>query len=386
MSDFNSPLPQPEPPQAPEPLPAPTPAPTPFETDVRTDRWHHRRSIFFPLFLVAAGVIFLLYNLGTLSGASLENILRLWPILLIVGGLDGLWRGEGIAGSIFWAGVGVIFLLGNLGLITVSTWQIISNYWPVLLIAIGLDVLIGRRRAGVWAQVLAVVLAVALLAGIVWMATANPLTGAALTSDQISQPLQSATSGRVDLNVSAGDLRLAGGAPSDQFVQGTIRVNNNHRITQDYSVQSGTAALRIREDGVNVGINTGSNFVWDLKFSSSTPTDMKVNMGAGDARLDLSTIKLSGLNYNMGVGQVIVVLPSTGGYSASVGEAVGSMIVRVPRDLPINIRVSRAITGLSVENGFTRNGSLVQNAGAGGTPVELSINNAIGSIVIEYIK
>jgi hypothetical protein len=42
-------------------------------------------------------------------------------------------------------GLGVVFLLNNPGILNWSVWDVIFRLWPVLLIAAGLDILIGRR-------------------------------------------------------------------------------------------------------------------------------------------------------------------------------------------------------------------------------------------------
>lgn len=48
-----------------------------------------KRNFFWPAVLIAAGLILLLENFGLLSPLSFG---RLWPIILIIWGLDILWR------------------------------------------------------------------------------------------------------------------------------------------------------------------------------------------------------------------------------------------------------------------------------------------------------
>jgi len=56
------------------------------------------------------------------------------------------WRGS-LVGPIILIGLGIVFLLNNLGLLSWSVWEVILRLWPILLIAIGLDILLGRRWA-----------------------------------------------------------------------------------------------------------------------------------------------------------------------------------------------------------------------------------------------
>jgi hypothetical protein len=62
---------------------------------------NERRSLFFPLALIAAGVLWLLINFGYLPAANLWALTRLWPILLIGAGVGLLLRdrvpGAGLA-------------------------------------------------------------------------------------------------------------------------------------------------------------------------------------------------------------------------------------------------------------------------------------------------
>jgi hypothetical protein len=50
------------------------------------------RPIFWPLVLIAAGVLWLLSSFGVISDLNLWVLLRFWPVLLIVAGLDVLFR------------------------------------------------------------------------------------------------------------------------------------------------------------------------------------------------------------------------------------------------------------------------------------------------------
>ena len=65
-------------------------------------------------------------------------------------------RRGSLVGPVILLGLGIVFLLNNLGVLEWSVWEVIFRLWPVLLIAAGLDFLIGRRS--VWGSLLALVL------------------------------------------------------------------------------------------------------------------------------------------------------------------------------------------------------------------------------------
>jgi hypothetical protein len=70
-----------------------------------------------------------------------------WPILLI--------------------GAGVIFLLANLGMVPGSPGFLLSRLWPVILIVIGIELVLGRRAR--WLSALLALLVVAAVIALLFM-------------------------------------------------------------------------------------------------------------------------------------------------------------------------------------------------------------------------
>src|SRR5512138_1474501 len=58
----------------------------------RRKTMEHRRSLFGPLLLIAAGVIWLLVKAGTIPAANLWALTYIWPFLLIAAGLGIILR------------------------------------------------------------------------------------------------------------------------------------------------------------------------------------------------------------------------------------------------------------------------------------------------------
>jgi len=107
-------------------------------------RHSFRSHLFLPLVIIGVGVLFLLQNLGYLDASG---ILRTWwPSLLILLGLSMfLSRGAGL----FFPGVvlccGVAVQLSNLELLPGDVW---SYIWPALIVLLGLSMLFRRASPG----------------------------------------------------------------------------------------------------------------------------------------------------------------------------------------------------------------------------------------------
>ena len=107
------------------------------------------------LFIVLVGAALLLGNLGVLPAYSIGELLStFWPVLLIYFGLTGLFsalRHRNFWGGGIWALAmlvfGVAFQLRNLGLFDVSLWGMI---WPLVLIGVGASMLFGSKSWSKW--------------------------------------------------------------------------------------------------------------------------------------------------------------------------------------------------------------------------------------------
>jgi hypothetical protein len=62
-----------------------------------SDRW--QGGFMWPLILITAGVVFLLNNFGVLPWNSWDSIWRLWPLLLVVWGLQAIFGRSRTANS-----------------------------------------------------------------------------------------------------------------------------------------------------------------------------------------------------------------------------------------------------------------------------------------------
>ena len=71
-----------------------------------------RGSLFGPLLLIALGIIFLLNNVNVLQGDVWNTILRLWPLILIVIGLDSLYQRQGLGKAVMCEGLRRVKRLG----------------------------------------------------------------------------------------------------------------------------------------------------------------------------------------------------------------------------------------------------------------------------------
>ncbi|WP_306455053.1 cell wall-active antibiotics response protein LiaF [Paenibacillus dakarensis] len=102
------------------------------------------------LLLIGIGVFFILNQMGIIDVSLGHLISTFWPVILIWVGLQGFINSSDIRGAIWSSGVpliiGLFFLGRNLDVIDFSFGEMIKYAIPVLLIGFGLTMLIGPKK------------------------------------------------------------------------------------------------------------------------------------------------------------------------------------------------------------------------------------------------
>jgi hypothetical protein len=257
-----------------------------------------------------------------------------------------------LIGPVILIGLGVVFLLNNMGVLAWSVWDVIFRLWPILLIAAGLEIILNRLSA--WGSLLAVVLTVVIFAGALWLLGPDMGTAQAVTGEEISQALGEATQARVIIEPGIGSLNIealpeSAEAMSSALVEGVVGVGRGRRVNRRFAVAGGTATFILQTEGTTFDpfIGWDDQWSWDLGLAPEVPLGLEVNLGVGLADIDLTGLAVSDLEVSMGIGRTIVTLPDEGRFYAKIEGAIGETVVVIPSGMAARIRVD---TGLSVHD------------------------------------
>ena len=199
---------------------------------------------------------------------------------------------------------------------------------------------------------------------------------------------EDATSVRAHLMMGAGELKVGGAA--DALMEGDFSYNVADWKPQiDYEVRGEKGALTVEQGSGDDGrLGGGARNEWDLRFNDDVPTDLVVEMGAGESDLDLDSLALTGLDLEMGAGETTVDL--TGDYDrnfdASIEGGVGEATVLVPGEVGVRVRAEGGLGKINAE-GFQREGEAYVNDAYGDSDVSLNVDvrGGVGSINLEVV-
>src|SRR5215212_11210103 len=109
-----------------------------------------------------------------------------------------------------------------------------------------------------------------------------------------SVDLKNAQSARAQLKMGAGELYLTGGA--DQLMEGEFSYNvADWKPKVNYDVSGDTGELMVKQGSAEgAGLSGDARNEWNIRLNDEVPTDLVVQMGAGESNLDLDSLTLRG--------------------------------------------------------------------------------------------
>ncbi len=298
--------------------------------------------------------------------------------------MNNRYRRPSITGPVILITLGVIFLLNNLGMIELNAWDVIMRFWPILLIAVGLDILIGHRSA--WGAAIALVVVLAILAGGIVFFDNQPRWTYA--SESVEIPLGNVKNATVTLDPALGYLYVdALPKESKVLAQGEVRPFSGEEISETVDITSMRATIDLRsKDFIMMPFFSGwsDQPSWDLALHPGVVTDLIVDFGVGKAELDLRDLQIGEIQVEHGIGQTILLLPSADNIEVYLDGGIGEIRVVIPKGVGVRLRANVGIGNVQVPSDYTRDGDFYLSPGyaAAGKQIEMEIDLGIGSVQV----
>ena len=236
-------------------------------------------------------------------------------------------------GEIFWGSLlvllGVLFFLHAAGYLA---GDVFGWFWPFVVIAIGIWVLMGGFVARVDFK----------------------------SAEKFSIPLQGAKEARLEINHGAGQIDLSAGANEGDFLTGVSGVGMNQSSHLD-------------GDKLEVEIDAGPSFmpfigpeggVWQFRLNSDLPTSLDIDAGASRLNLDLHDLQVKYLSFDGGASHIILTLPAhVENMVADLEAGAASIDLNVPQGVGMRLRLKSVGTLKIDESRFVpREGRVYQSA------------------------
>ena len=256
--------------------------------------------------------------------------------------------------------LGSLLLLQTTGVLSWNLWGSIWRLWPVLIIAIGINIILGARMPWVAGALIAAVLAI----GIALAAFTGPFADTGFRGDvevisSFHELLGDAESVDVNIDFGAGELKLNSlPAGSTNLVEAEF-----HGREAEVSVNrsDGSADLDISNGDFSFDffrVNDGAE--WEVSLSPSPGMSIDLTAGATEMDLDLSRLKVNYLSIDAGAADIEVVMPADAGHvDANVKVGAADLLIIIPEGVGARIDAETAAGSLSIDHGrFPKQGDI----------------------------
>ena len=224
----------------------------------------------------------------------------------------------------FWGGL--LVLLGVLFFLKIAGYlagDVFGWFWPFVIIAIGIWVLLGGFAAHI---------------------DFNRV-------ETFSIPLQGAKEAHLEINHGAGQIELSAGANTGDFLTGLAGVAMDHSSHLD-------------GDKLEARINAGPSFmpfigpeggIWQFRLNPDLPISLDIDGGASRLNLDLQKLQVKYLSFDGGASRITLTLPaSVENMVADLEAGAASIELNVPQGLGLRLRLKSVGTVRLDESRFIR--------------------------------
>ena len=248
---------------------------------------------------------------------------------------------------------GVIFLSLSVGALGWGIWLQLLQLWPVLLIAIGLDII--GKGAGI--ALLRVLSSIVVLAGLLYAVLLMPVSrpvwafGFGATSEpfEFSHSREALVdSGEVSVRGAVGDLSVSAGTALAAAAGRSPFGEPGFEVVQD----GDTAEVAIDMGNRSSMWWSGGESSLDVELSRDVTWDLSVDSGVSRLDADLSGLRLSGLIVKAGVSDATITLGEDMGGTVPVRleAGVSHLRIRIPRGIAVRIEADAGISTKSIDS------------------------------------
>jgi len=243
--------------------------------------------------------------------------------------------------------MGALLLLSNMGLIPATGWAVLWRLWPIALIALGLDVLIGRRSvAGAIASGVLVLVLVGVAIGLTLFAEQIPLLvdlakAPVVQYEHVEHPLNGMESAHIIIDYTGMPSYLYALDDSGNLIEADVA----YRGDLIFSTHTSGDHMNVTLDSVQQGFSfdtvsdADARNTWDIGLSPNVALALDLDAGSGHCDFDLSELTVTQLFIDAGSGGVTLALPESSSFAAEIDGSSGAMAIELPDNVGVRLKL-----------------------------------------------
>jgi hypothetical protein len=212
--------------------------------------------------------------------------------------------------------------------------------------------------------------------------------------ENISEPLNGATTAKIDINVGDGNLTIDWLTGGEQVLaSGTLQYFENQDVpNRSVSTNNGQAILTLK--GGSAGrpwfrlpwATCNGATEWEIHLNPTVSSDITAQSGGGNVKLDLVGMAVTRVSAGTGGGNVDVVLPdSAANLSVTARTGAGNVVVRVPGGAAARIYATTGLGKVIVDPQFSKIDKAIYQSSdfdSAANKVEITVQSGAGNVSV----
>lgn len=253
--------------------------------------------------------------------------------------------------SFFWPAVlilaGVVALLVNVGVLPVERLILLVNLWPLILIVVGIEIIVRRGFHGTSADVAAALVVILAVAGAAAYVAINP-SPSATTKMDVSAPVGDLHKASLEVDVGSATIDVSGGSDLGSLL---YRAHIEYPGPKpDITFDRSTGVVRISQN-TNFPFGFGNGrFSLSVQLNEAVSWAVDENTGASKDTINLPHVTVSEITVNTGASSEEMTLgPPTGIVRVEVNGGALTVHVHRPSGTEASVQVSGGADSLDAD-------------------------------------
>ncbi len=254
--------------------------------------------------------------------------------------------------SFFWPAVlilvGVFALLVNSGLVAPERLARLGDLWPLILIVIGLELLVRRSLQGANAELAAVlIVALAISGAAAYVALGPPIPTGTHALDVSGKLLRSLKQASVRVEANAAQITMEGADIGADLYRAHVVYSGN---MPDVAFAESNGDLQILQGNSSGFFFQDRRFALDLKLNIAVIWKIAVDSGASSDSFNLANTPVAGIELHTGASHEDITVGSpTGSVPVTVDGRALTVNVHRPKGVAASVAVSGGAVNLTFD-------------------------------------
>src|SRR5436189_985641 len=266
-----------------------------------------------------------------------------------------MYRNRSLLFPLLLIAIGIIVLLANVGVITSDALLRLGDLWPMLLVILGLQLILNHTLPRRQATLIGLAVSAVIVIGAVAYATLAPATSVGAQKVDASAQRGGLTAATLDLNYSAATVDVNAADLGDRLYQ----------VHVDYPGGENPPTISLNHENGRLEIHETSSFSPFHLFGSNRrhivlaltdriPWTIQVGGGATNLSLDLRHLQLTKLEVSGGANRTDAQLPAAKGtVMLEVSGGASNLTLRAPAETQWRIGVSGGANAVTIHGSTT---------------------------------